>query len=278
MRTWFSAETAVRISVLILTSPGREAHLQACLQALKAQSFQDFELIVADDGSAAGQQVAARQCRGWKQPVYLWRANDYCMSRSYNLGAAAATGDFLVLLSADVLLNPRALQSYAVSFAHLPQTVIYGYFGSDKDDLRDSVLVPGRRVNLRDERFAFGPQGKLHCQPQMLTCPQHYAWGGNWGLARSLLIANGMNEAFSGWGLEDVDFANRILQRGGHLAFSLDVWAEHQAHELIVDQDQYQRNRQTLGPYCCILQEPGLIYDPASNPLFKHIGMGTVNS
>lgn len=256
------------LSVLILTSPGREANLAACLQALRRQRHQAFELLIVDDGSAGGRQIAAEVCAGWKQPSYLWRPNDYCMSRSYNLGANAARGEFLVLLSGDVLLNPLALTSYAASFAELPQTVIYGYFGSEKTDERLSLLIPGRQVNLRDERFSFGPQG-LGCQGQMLTYPQHFAWGGNWGLARETLLALGMNEAFHGWGLEDVDFANRLVRSGGRLAFSLDVWGEHQLHPSPLEPSRFERNRALVGSYTRVDEEPLLIYDARRNPLSR---------
>ncbi|PKL75010.1 MAG: hypothetical protein CVV27_17565, partial [Candidatus Melainabacteria bacterium HGW-Melainabacteria-1] len=188
--------------------------------------------------------------------------------RSYNLGVAATRGDQLVLLSGDLLLNPLALAAYAASFAQLPDTVIYGYFGSDKNDIRPSCLIPGRTVNLRDERFAFLPDGTLQFQPQMLEFPQHFAWGGGWGLRKGLFEAlGGMNEAFSGWGLEDVDFANRLLYRRGHLAFSLDVWGEHQPHALVIEPERLARNREVLGPYWIAVQEPGLIYNPSTNRL-----------
>lgn len=260
------------LSLLVLTSPGREANLVACLQALRAQHYQDFELLIADDGSAQGQAVAHAACAGWKQPLYLWRPNDYCMSRSYNSGVAAATGEFLVLLSGDVLLNPLALTSYAASFAGLPETVIYGYFGSDKTDERDSLLIPGRRVSLRDERFDFGPDGALRCQSQMLSFPQHFAWGGNWGLPKALYqTCGGMNEAIHGWGLEDVDFANRVLERHGRLAFSLDVWAEHQIHPVQIDQAQLEQNRALVGTYWMPAEEPVLIFNPSQNRLKERL-------
>lgn len=258
----------MRLSVLILTSPGREDNLRACLQALKQQRHQDFELIVIDDGSPQGEAVLAAETSGWRPARYLWRPNDYCMSRSYNLGAEQVMTDHLVMLSADVLLNPLALTAYAASLMALPDTVIYGYFGSDKRDERPSCLIPGRRVNLRDERFAFGPDGGLRFQPQMRQYPQHFAWGGNWALPKALFDAlGGMDEGYSGWGLEDVDFANRLLERRGRLAFSLDVWGEHQVHPLDVDEARYASNKARLGTYWIAVNEPGLIYDPASNKL-----------
>ncbi|PKL74250.1 MAG: glycosyltransferase, partial [Candidatus Melainabacteria bacterium HGW-Melainabacteria-1] len=67
------------LAVIILTSPGREANLVACLQALKAQTLQGFELIVVDDGSEQGEAVVRTATAGWLDPLYLWRPNDYNM-------------------------------------------------------------------------------------------------------------------------------------------------------------------------------------------------------
>lgn len=260
----------MRLSVLIQTSPGREQHLRACLQALSQQQHRDFEVLVLDDGSTGCAAVVS----AFSQilPIrHLWRPNDFSLTRSNNLGAAQAGSEFLVFISCDLLLNPLALTAYAAAFAQLPDTAVFGYFGSDKTDIRQSVLVPGREVNLRDERFAF-VAGRPVCQPQMREFPQHFAWGGNWGIRKGLYQAlGGMDESYTGWGHEDVEFANRILYRRGQLAFSLDVWGEHQAHPDSHDPISSARNRARIGTYWIAVHEPALIYDPASNRLREHL-------
>lgn len=258
----------MKIDVLILTSSGREDNLSYCLQALQRQSLQDFGLIIVDDGSAGGQELSQALCRDWKPLRYLWRPNDYCMSRSYNLGVRASAADFLVMLSGDVLLNPHALGFYQAYFAQLPQMLIFGYYGSQSESVEASLWFPERQVNRLDSRFGFDQQGRLRYVAELMSWPQRFAWGANWGVSREGFEAlGGFNEAFSGWGLEDVDFANRWLQQGGALSFSLDVWAEHQVHDKLYQEQRYQLNRALIAEYARPAQEPALLYDPSFKQL-----------
>lgn len=249
------------ISVIVLTSPGREDNLTACLQALSQQSWQNFEVLVADDGSSEGERVC-RTFSGRFSLRQLWRPHDACMSRSYNLAAAATRFQNWVLLSGDVLLNRDALGYYAVYLRELPNTVVYGYFGNQRDHVRASRLVSGRQVNLIDSRFKVAPDGQMRCGTRLLSQPQAFAWGGNWALTRSLFESvGGFDEAFRGWGFEDVAFANRLLQQGAKLAFSLDVWGEHQVHPWTPDPAQSAANQSRVGAWSRPQTEPGLLYD-----------------
>lgn len=251
----------MQLDVLIQTSPGRESNLDYCLQALKHQTIQDFGLIIIDDGSADGQAITQTQCQDWKRFQYLWRANDYCMSRSYNLGLQVSQADWVVMLSSDILLNPHAMGFYQQYASQLPAMLIYGYFGNIRDDIRPSQWFQQRQVNLKDERFAFDREGKLQFQQEMMIVPQHFAWGGNWAAPRQQLADVGFNEAFRGWGLEDVDLANRWLAQGGQISFAIDVWGEHQVHPIPWNEERYAQNKAQLGGYVTPLQEPGLLYD-----------------
>lgn len=50
----------MKLSVTVLTSPGREPLLDACLETLRRQSWSDFEVLVIDDGSEWGDKITAR--------------------------------------------------------------------------------------------------------------------------------------------------------------------------------------------------------------------------
>lgn len=255
------------LSVIVLTSVGREAHLRGCLRALAAQRYSPEQILVVDDGSSQGRAVVA-EFAGELPLLYDWRPHDYCMSRSYNRAVALLQAEDLVFLSGDILLNPQALGFYAEYVAALPPTAIWGYFGSYKQAQVTSYLLPGAQVNIRDIRLWFGPEGRLSCREDMVRHPQVYAWGGNWALPRSLFVqAGGFNEAFSGWGYEDVAFANQLVQLGIPMAFSVDVWGEHQVHPDPEEPEVALRNRENIGVLAPCQQEPGLLYHPQRTQL-----------
>jgi glycosyltransferase involved in cell wall biosynthesis len=218
------------LSVVVTTSAGREIQLQNCLKALCSQRFARFEVIIADDGSAQGQWVAA----DFKQRLeldYLWRPQDECPARSRNLGAQAASGQQLVFIDSDLLLNPQALAAYAEYLAAAPGWLLYGYAGTELELVAESALQSGVQVNWRDKRFGWNAQG-LYPLAQLFHSPYENAYSLNFALARSTYQAiGGFDEGFSGWGGEDLDFAERAVSQGLELHFLLDAWGEHQQHE-----------------------------------------------
>jgi glycosyltransferase involved in cell wall biosynthesis len=261
----------MQLSVIVLTSPGREENLDACLKALAQQDLAAAEIRVIDDGSAHGAQSVAK----WSKELplaYDWRPNDRCMSRSYNRAVAQTRCEKLVFISSDILLNPHSLSFYAEYYQALPPAAIWGYFGSYKADIRPSHLIPGRQVNCLDHRLWITPTGQINCPPQMIKQPQHFAWGGNWSLTRTLFMAvGGFNEHIQGWGYEDVEFANRLIQQQIHQIFAVDVWGEHQIHPEWSQASEMARNYAQIRNWASPAREPGLLYHPGRTRLVEHL-------
>lgn len=104
-----AAAPAPRISVVI-PAKDEERCLPATLEALRRQTWRDFETLVVANGCRDGTaEVAAAFARVIRLP-------EAGASRAVNVGATAARGELLVLLDADVLLSPRALEAAARRF------------------------------------------------------------------------------------------------------------------------------------------------------------------
>lgn len=219
----------MQIAVIVTTSPGREANLQACLQLLAQQSQPAQQILVIDDGSAGGGAI----CERFPQlPLsYHWRPNDCRVAYSRQLGAEQTTAELLVFLDSDMLLNPKGLAAYAEYLEVFPQHALYGYFGYQQGFVAPSYWLPERQVLWCDRRFErYAPEG-LEPASNMLRYPHEWAWSGNLALRRELYFAvGGFDPRFKGWGGEDLDFAWRLRQAGTPLHFFLDAWAEQQLH------------------------------------------------
>jgi GT2 family glycosyltransferase len=98
------------ISVVI---PARDASgtLAECLEALAAQEPRPDELVVVDDGSADGTRSIAQSVG-----ALVVQGQGRGAAAARNLGAAAATGDVIVFLDADVCLVPGFLQLVRQAF------------------------------------------------------------------------------------------------------------------------------------------------------------------
>lgn len=132
-------------------------YLDECLQSLMNQSYEDFEIILVDDGSTDGSGAA---CDMWQsryperirvihkpnQGVMLARATAF----------REATGRYFVFVDSDDVLRADALQVlYGYIREHDPDMVIFD--ASRARDfsvpLKDFPFADGQCVNLRDSEL-----------------------------------------------------------------------------------------------------------------------------
>lgn len=219
------------ISVVIATSPGRQADLTCCLQALDRQSWRDFEVVVSDDGSEGMQEVVDAFKGRFMRLEYLWRPNYRSIARTRNRGVSAALGEAFVLLNTDVLLNPRGLEAYAMALTQHPQATFWGYVGCRKRVNAPSQWFPPRLVNWLDFRFFPIAPDQLWIHPLFRRAPYKLASGHHFALTRATWERIGaMDESFLDWGEEDVEYALRGLINGCSMYLLGDAWAEHLEH------------------------------------------------
>jgi glycosyltransferase involved in cell wall biosynthesis len=92
------------------------ADLEHCLAALAASDFEDFDVLVVDDGSTES-----------IQPLVAARGFDYVRiqgpggpARARNHGVALVEGDYVVFIDADVCVHPATLSRIAAGFTSDP--------------------------------------------------------------------------------------------------------------------------------------------------------------
>lgn len=193
------------------------------------QSVQDFEVIVCDDGSKGGAAVVERFAHRLRLN-YDWRPNDHCVSRSRNRGVKKASGDYVVLVDGDILLNPEALQAFQSYAQATEPTLTAAYMGNDLCHWGPSLWLPERQVNYLDLRVQVFPK-ILKLRPAYSSTPMNYAWSAIMGLSRELYESvGGFDERFWGWGGEDPQFSLDVALKGAQMSFSFEAWGEHQIH------------------------------------------------
>jgi glycosyltransferase involved in cell wall biosynthesis len=217
-----------KVSVILATYNWPQA-LALSLRSLNDQDHLDFEVIIADDGSApetrAVIEAFSRIARFRLQ--HVWQPdNGFRLAQIRNKAIAAATGDYLVLTDGDCLFLPGFVRE------HLALAERSFFVAGKRSWLKEGLSRRILREDLcawRWSRIAWlGNALTNQCTRPLhfLTLPlgpfrkmQTTEWRKvqtcNLAVWRDDCIAvNGFDEAFVGHGFEDSDLVVRLLRQG----------------------------------------------------------------
>lgn len=214
---------------IILTTYNREDALEAVLRSLARQTDQDFEVVVADDGSRA---ETAALIDGWKAKVghrllHVWHEDrGFRAAEIRNRAILAASGAYCIFLDGDCIARPdfvathRRLAEPGVFVAGnrillspaLTGQVLRGKLAPETWGLATWI---GQRLRGGVNRVA----ALLHLPLGPLRRLRQAAWQGvrsaNLAVWRADLDrVDGFDAGYSGWGKEDSDIIVRLLRAG----------------------------------------------------------------
>ncbi|MGJ0428912.1 glycosyltransferase family 2 protein [Methylobacter sp.] len=248
------------ISVIVTTYNWPEA-LDASLQSLLSQEDQDFEVLVADDGSTFETRKLIKN-RYSMSPIPIRHVyhedQGFRAGTIRNRAVARSQGDYLIFLDGDCVVFPDFIKVHR-------RLAAKGYF------------VPGNRMLLTEnftqtvlsEKIPLHSQSKayfifrwltgkinritplisLPMGPLRLIHPLRWQKAMTCNLAmwkNNFMAVNGFDELFQGWGYEDSDLVIRLIHNGikrkeGRFAVPvLHLW--HRQN----DQSQHDKNFQRL--------------------------------
>jgi len=205
-----------RVSVVICTKD-RPQELAECLGSLRRQTRLPEEVIVVDAGTRSAAALAAAAL-GEAVPLRVV-ASAPGLPRQRNLGAACATGDLVVFLDDDVLLEPGYLEAIVRVFARVPGPVggVQGTVTNRRGQtawarlfraafaLNRSATAGGRMTGSGNVQWVVAPQALTRVET--LT-------GNNMAFPRQVLREFRFDERLQGYALkEDMDFSYRVSRR-----------------------------------------------------------------
>jgi glycosyltransferase involved in cell wall biosynthesis len=233
---------------VIVTTYNRPDALCAVLRALLDQTDANFEVIVADDGSAQPTRDAIAAFRslphagGLKRLIHAWQPDDgFRASAARNLGVFAAKGEYLVFLDGDCIPRPDFVARHRL----LAEA---GFMVSGSRVLLSETFTkqllaaqPAEPVHRRSLSYWLLQRlsGNTNKFVPLLHFPntglRHYRTV-KWSRIKSCNLAiwrkdyaavNGFDESFVGWGHEDADIVLRLARHGVRRkggAFSTEVF------------------------------------------------------
>ena len=134
----------MRFSVVIPCYNG-EKHIHISVESVLAQSFEDFEIVVVDDGSkdATAEAVRSLAAKDQKGRVRLVERENGGVSAARNSGILASRGDYVCFLDSDDQWLPGHLAALSEAIERYPQEVFFS-------TLSQTRLVDGR-INRLDK-------------------------------------------------------------------------------------------------------------------------------
>jgi glycosyltransferase involved in cell wall biosynthesis len=212
---------------LVIAVYGHEDFLERIFVSLERQSFEDFEVVLADDGSGPRMaELVARWQGRLRHPIlHAWQENQgFRKTVIVNRAVAQSRGDHLVFIDGDCILHHRFLERHhrrrRPGQAHSGRRLMLDGALTARiglEDVRSGRLErPSfwwRHVEAHDRRNGFyapwlyGLRGGFGGRYEIL--------GSNFSLPRAAFLAvNGYDERIVGRGLEDVNLKARLVNAG----------------------------------------------------------------
>ncbi|MGN9056326.1 glycosyltransferase family 2 protein [Bariatricus sp. HCP28S3_A7] len=189
-----------------------EKNIRATIESVRGQSYENWELILVNDGSTDGSGDICNEYAGRDARIKPFHRENVGVSRSRNFGIETATGDYIIFLDSDDLLVPDALEAYDKKLsAHPVDLIISGYTQHfiDKAQLQD--IIPqsdwcGSKDRFMQEKF----------KELFFKWLLHSPWSKVF--RRDLLVQHGIRfcEEFSIY--EDIEFVLQTINRAQEIA------------------------------------------------------------
>lgn len=276
------------ISIVISSFNGHST-IPAALAALHDQRYQNFELVLVDDGSDPPIQELLRDVALPVSTTLVRLPRNYGLSLARNIGVQISQGDSVIFMDDDMRPRPNMTAAAALRQAHTTNCIFVGF----REDTDPGVFFgPPARVPSIEGDWRFHSD----CPPEQLVVlaadqraprfiRQHYslvdesslftAFGlgrtiGAWDLPAmvaghsicakrvDIVQAGGWTEGhFEGWGVEDLAFGALMIARGHFVVPALDWLSFHLRHEgrRATRSEEWEQMKRNVSAYLRFIEE-----------------------
>lgn len=146
-----------KVSIVVAVYNG-EHYIEECIESLLSQTYQDFEIIVVNDGSTDA--TAEKLKKFGPEKIFLIHfETNLGVAIARNEGVKKASGDYVAILDADDLALPERLQAQTDYLDAHPDIALVGSYYELQSELGSSKLV---KRSLEHEKI---------CRSIFYACP-----------------------------------------------------------------------------------------------------------
>jgi glycosyltransferase involved in cell wall biosynthesis len=213
--------------------------------ARQSLSSDQFEVIVADDGSADDTRAIVDSFAGRMQVSYHFQEDKgFRVAAARNAGARLAREDVLVFLDTGTFVGPDFLRHHLAAHEGAGRRAVIGYTYAYRPEdptpgLADALqrLLPERVL----EAYQGDPSFWDNRHGEFLECgfdlgarmvPWMLFWATNCSVrAEDYWAVGGFDEDFQRWGVEDMELGFRLHRHGVPFVLSRSAWAIEGPHD-----------------------------------------------
>ena len=212
---------------LIIAAYKNISALEIVFETLSAQSFKNFEVIIAEDNDSPAMLTCIETARQkYFFPIQHISQPDmgFRKTRALNAAIKISQTDYLVFIDGDCLLHRHFLKQH---YLHRKEnTALFGRRVILTEKLTDEILnpIPAQKISFNPFKLLLARCGRLDAAfylPFMPTPIEKGSgiWGCNWSIQKKNLYAvNGFDEDYVSAGIgEDTDIEWRLKKIGVQL-------------------------------------------------------------
>lgn len=128
-----------------------EAYIDKCINSILSQTYEDWELILVDDGSPDMSGIICDKYAGMDRRIRVIHKNNEGVSIARNTGLDDAKGGYICFIDSDDWVEPTYIESL-MRYSENDECIVYGNVINDFSDGRKSIpsfnYVDGLVVSL----------------------------------------------------------------------------------------------------------------------------------
>jgi glycosyltransferase involved in cell wall biosynthesis len=206
----------------------RLGYLKIAVESALAQTYPNLEILISQDPTKSG---LAPDIRTWTQNIvnqqsrvrYQANAYNFGLAGNWNAAAAAASGEYIVIIGDDDLLLPGFIETLVNAAQSHPQVIFSNHFiiNSEGNRLVEDSYQWTQRYH-RDQM-----------PPGLLTLPESWVWQNSIPMLSALIRTETVRHLKFKEDLNtpEIELFLRIAQAGGDFVFVPEYLAEYRVHQ-----------------------------------------------
>jgi glycosyltransferase involved in cell wall biosynthesis len=202
---------------IIIPTYNRAKNLYYVLNALTKQTYTQFEVIIADDGSTDNTRELTDSFRDRLNIRYAWCGvnKGFRAARTRNAGLKKARGELIVFLDSDIVVPETFLAEHIKAHLNYDKLLVNSYVYRMKSYSEDDLgLEPAEYIARHSDNLAEDIKDKYNVFARGGPIDEGYYLDSNCLSVKAEHIrSEGFDPDFVGWGFEDIELGYRFTHK-----------------------------------------------------------------